>query len=70
MTGSIAAAVISVNQRRGGLRALFETESEGEHRLHPSTADPSLFVTLILLPLLVQWWSVWYREQSPEAVVL
>jgi len=67
MTGSIAAAVISVNQPAvGGLRALFENPSlKGSIAFIPSTADPSLFVTLILLPLLVQWWSVWYPGAEP-----
>jgi SSS family solute:Na+ symporter len=67
MTGSIAAAVVAVNQPAvGGLRALFQHPSlHSSIAFMPSTSDPSLFVTLILLPLLVQWWSVWYPGAEP-----
>jgi solute:Na+ symporter, SSS family len=67
MTGSIAAAVVAVNQPAvGGLRALFQHPSlRSSIDFMPSTSDPSLFVTLLLLPLLVQWWSVWYPGAEP-----
>jgi SSS family solute:Na+ symporter len=33
--------------------------------LFPSMSNPEVFVVLFLMPLLVQWWSVWYPGAEP-----
>jgi solute:Na+ symporter, SSS family len=67
MTGSIAAAVVSVHHPAvGSLAALFSHPNvRGHADFIPSLSDPSTFVTLLVMPLLVQWWSVWYPGAEP-----
>src|SRR5687768_6229232 len=67
MTGSIAAAVFAVNHPAvGGLEALFAHPNlAGKTDFVPSLSDPAIFVTLMVMPLLVQWWSVWYPGAEP-----
>lgn len=67
MAGSIAAAVVAVEHPAvGGLEALFaHPDLRGHIDFVPSLADPSAFVTLLVMPLLVQWWSVWYPGAEP-----
>lgn len=67
MTGSIAAAVVAVHHPAvGSLAALFAHPNvRGHASFIPSITDPSTFVTLLVMPLLVQWWSVWYPGAEP-----
>jgi Na+/proline symporter len=67
MTGSIAAAAVAVHQPAvGGLRGLFANPSvRNDVGFLPSFSDPEALVTLIVMPLLVQWWSVWYPGAEP-----
>jgi solute:Na+ symporter, SSS family len=67
MTGAIAAAVFAVNHPAvGGLHALFSHPNviPKAHFVAPPS-DPAVFVTLLVMPLLVQWWSVWYPGAEP-----
>lgn len=67
MTGSIAAAVVAVHHPAvGGLTALFKHPNVRDHvDFLPRLSDPDAFVTLLVMPLLVQWWSVWYPGAEP-----
>jgi Na+/proline symporter len=67
MTGAIAAAVFAVNHPAvGGLQALFSHPNvTAKAQFIPSFSDPAMFVTLLVMPLLVQWWSVWYPGAEP-----
>jgi Na+/proline symporter len=67
MTGSIAAAVVAVHQPAvGGLGGLFANPGvRNDVGFLPSFSDPEAVVTLIVMPLLVQWWSVWYPGAEP-----
>lgn len=67
MTGSIAASVFAVNHPAvGGLDALFDHPNlAGKTDFVASLSDPAIFVTLMVMPLLVQWWSVWYPGAEP-----
>lgn len=67
MTGSIAAAVVAVHHPAvGGLEALFRHPNVSSHAdFLPRLSDPTAFVTLLVMPLLVQWWSVWYPGAEP-----
>lgn len=67
MVGSIWACVILLNLPEvGGLNQLLSTESiQPKLSFIPDFNDPSLFIPLFLIPLLVQWWSVWYPGAEP-----
>ena len=67
MIGAIAAAVVALDHPAvGGLEGLFSHPNVRDHiAFVPSISDPSVFVTLLLMPLLVQWWSVWYPGAEP-----
>ncbi len=67
MVGSIAAAIYIVNLPEvGGLTALLERpEIASKLHLIPSFSDRDLFITLLVIPIAVQWWSVWYPGAEP-----
>lgn len=67
MIGSIAAAVYIVNLPEvGGLTSLMERPEIIEKLdLIPKFSDQDLFITLLIIPLAVQWWSVWYPGAEP-----
>lgn len=67
MAGAIAAAYFSVNLPEvGGLDALFEHHIVEQHTdLLPNLSDPNAYIPLFIVPLLVQWWSVWYPGSEP-----
>ena len=77
MIGSVAAAYFAVNHVEiGSLSALLEHPNlEGKLSFLPEierTASGALteqsmngWVTLLIVPLLVQWWSVWYPGAEP-----
>lgn len=67
MVGSIAGAIVIVNLPQvGGLEALLTHENvAGKLNLLPDFSDSSLLVPLFIIPLAVQWWSVWYPGAEP-----
>lgn len=66
MVGVIAAAVFLVNLPQvGGLSGLIEQLPAGTLRLLPDFLDTEMLLALLLAPLLVQWWSVWYPGAEP-----
>jgi solute:Na+ symporter, SSS family len=66
MTGSVAAAVYALRHPAvGGLARLFERVPAGTLRLLPDFGDWPLTLTLLVIPLTVQWWSVWYPGAEP-----
>jgi Na+/proline symporter len=67
MVGVIGAAIIIVRMPEvGGLAELVTHEAvEGKLHLIPDLKNSDLFITLFLLPLAVQWWSVWYPGAEP-----
>ena len=77
MIGAVAAAYFAINHEMiGSLGALLEHPNlEGKLSFVPEierTADGALteqslnaWVTLMIIPLLVQWWSVWYPGAEP-----
>jgi Na+/proline symporter len=66
MTGSFAAAYFALKQPEvGGLSGLF-------HRIDPKTlsflpdfSDWSLALSVLIIPITIQWWSVWYPGAEP-----
>jgi solute:Na+ symporter, SSS family len=65
--GAIAAAVYLINLPEvGGLTALLShPEVSAKAAMVPSLADPELLVAAFVVPLAVQWWSVWYPGAEP-----
>ena len=67
MVGSVAAAIYIVNLPEvGGLTALLE-RPEISTKLHliPDLSNRELFISLLVIPIAVQWWSVWYPGSEP-----
>ena len=66
MTGSLAAAYYAVQQPQvGGLDGLFRQIDPQTLRLLPDPSDWGTFVTILIIPITVQWWSVWYPGAEP-----
>jgi Na+/proline symporter len=66
MTGSFAAAVYAVRQPQvGGLVQLFERSDVKTLALLPDFGDWSTALAVFIIPLTVQWWSVWYPGAEP-----
>ena len=66
MTGSVAAAVYAVRQPQiGGLAALFEKTDAKTLALLPDFGDASTALAVFIIPIAVQWWSVWYPGAEP-----
>ncbi|MBC6995310.1 sodium:solute symporter family protein [Neolewinella lacunae] len=67
MVGAVWAAVALVNMPEiGGLDVLF-THPNVVDRLDflPDFNNPEMYVPLFLIPIAVQWWSVWYPGSEP-----
>ncbi|MBK7871522.1 MAG: Na+:solute symporter [Saprospiraceae bacterium] len=67
MIGSVAAAIFIVNMPEiGGLNNLFaHPEVSSKLNVLPDFNDSNVLIPLFLMPLAVQWWSVWYPGAEP-----
>ena len=66
MTGSVAAAVYAVRQPQvGGLATLFARSDLKTLALVPDFGDWSVALAVMIIPLTIQWWSVWYPGAEP-----
>ena len=67
MVGSIGAAVVAVNLPEvGGLEAMFAHESiQSSMNILPDINNREVVITLIIIPLAVQWWAAWYPGAEP-----
>lgn len=67
MVGSVAAAIYLIDLPEvGGLTALISApEVSDKLRLIPDVDNIDLFVAVFLIPIAVQWWSVWYPGAEP-----
>ncbi len=67
MVGSIAAAIVALQHPEvGGLSGLLAHEVLREKlSLFPSFRDTDLLLSVFLIPLTIQWWSVWYPGSEP-----
>lgn len=66
MTGSFAAAYFALQQPQvGGLAGLLEKIDPRTLALVPDFSDWGLTLTVLVIPLTVQWWSVWYPGSEP-----
>ncbi|MEP7119252.1 MAG: sodium:solute symporter family protein [Acidobacteriota bacterium] len=66
MTGSFAAAYYALQQPEvGGLAGLMARTDPKILSLVPDFGDWSLTLSVMVIPLTIQWWSVWYPGAEP-----
>ena len=67
MAGSIGAAYYLVNLPEvGGMTALLNHENvSNKLSILPNFSDTQALITLLIIPLAVQWWSAWYPGAEP-----
>lgn len=67
MAGSIGAAYYLVNLPEvGGMAELMTHENvQGKLAMLPSWSDKEKFITILIIPLAVQWWSSWFPGAEP-----
>lgn len=66
MIGVIGAAFVALSQPQvGGLSSLLTKIDPKTLSLLPDFNDTSLTLTVLVIPLAVQWWSVWYPGAEP-----
>ncbi|MEO6923245.1 MAG: sodium:solute symporter family protein, partial [Bryocella sp.] len=66
MVGVIAAAYVSLDQPAvGGLAGMLSKIDPKTLSLLPDFSDTSLTLTVLVIPLTIQWWSVWYPGSEP-----
>ncbi len=67
MFGAVLAAIVAVQQPEvNGLENLLSNPALQEKiQVLPDFSNPSVWVTLLLIPIAVQWWAVWYPGAEP-----
>ncbi|MFC2097253.1 sodium:solute symporter family protein [Bacteroidota bacterium] len=67
MFGAVLAAVVAVKQPEvGGLSELLSNPIiKDKISFMPDFSDPSVYIPLLIIPIAVQWWSVWYPGAEP-----
>jgi len=66
MTGAVALAYFALRQPEvGGLAGLLAKTDSATLNLVPDFGDWNLTLTVLIIPLTVQWWSVWYPGAEP-----
>ncbi|NNM17764.1 MAG: Na+:solute symporter [Croceitalea sp.] len=67
MAGAIGAAYYLVNMPEvGGIQAILENENvKDKLSILPNFSDKKAVITMLIIPLAVQWWSSWYPGGEP-----
>jgi len=66
MVGVFAAAYVALSQPEvGGLAGLVANIDPSTLRLLPDFSNWSLTLSVLIIPLTIQWWSVWYPGAEP-----
>ncbi len=66
MTGTFAVAYFALKQPEvGGLAGLLAKVDPAKINLMPDFGDWSVALSVMIIPLTVQWWSVWYPGAEP-----
>ncbi|WP_350286688.1 sodium:solute symporter family protein [uncultured Croceitalea sp.] len=67
MAGAIGAAIYLVNiPEVGGLQAVLDNEVvKSKMSILPDFSDKKALITMLIIPLAVQWWSSWYPGGEP-----
>jgi SSS family solute:Na+ symporter len=68
MFGAVLAAVVAVRQPEvqaiGGLKGMLAELGDRVSFL-PDMSNPSVYISLLIIPIAVQWWAVWYPGAEP-----
>ena len=68
MFGAVLAAVVALKQPEiqniGGLSGMIERLGDKTNFI-PDFRNPSMFIPLLIIPIAVQWWAVWYPGAEP-----
>jgi len=67
MFGAVYAAIVALRQPEvGGLGNLLSKLSTTDKlSFFPDFSDPSVYIPLLIIPIAVQWWAVWYPGAEP-----
>lgn len=67
MAGAVYAAYVAVSQPEvGGLTNLISNPVlQDKLEILPDFGNPAVYVPLLIIPLAVQWWAVWYPGAEP-----
>jgi SSS family solute:Na+ symporter len=67
MVGAVGAAIFVLKLPEvGGMEGLLQNPAlHDKFRFLPDFSDREALITLLILPLAVQWWSVWYPGSEP-----
>ncbi|MEO9869489.1 sodium:solute symporter family protein [Ekhidna sp.] len=67
LLGAIYAAYVSLSQPEvGGLKGLLVNDAViGKLDIVPDFSNTSVLISMFIIPLAVQWWSVWYPGAEP-----
>lgn len=67
MFGAVYAAIVALDHPKvGGLGALLQHPNVADKlSFIPDFSDPSVYVPLLIIPIAVQWWAVWYPGAEP-----
>jgi Na+/proline symporter len=67
MFGAVLAAIVATRQPEvGGLGNLLSNPAiASKLTIFPDMTNPSVWIPLLLIPVAVQWWSVWYPGAEP-----
>ena len=67
MFGAVYAAYVAVNQPEiGSLKELIAHPAiQDKLSVLPDFSDPSIWIPLLIIPIAVQWWAVWYPGAEP-----
>ncbi len=67
MVGAVGAAVVALRMPQvGGIKGLLTAEAlQGKLAMLPDFSQTETLIPLFILPLAVQWWSVWYPGAEP-----
>ena len=67
MVGAVGAAVVALNRPEvGGLHGMLSHEMlQGKLSILPDFSNKELLLSVFIIPIAVQWWSVWYPGSEP-----
>lgn len=67
MFGAVYAAVVALRQPEvGGLTNMLSKLADTDKlSFFPEFSDPSVYIPLLIIPIAVQWWAVWYPGAEP-----
>lgn len=67
MAGAVAAAVVALRlpQVKGLSNLISHSDIVGKLNFFPDLSNTDLLVSVFIIPIAVQWWSVWYPGSEP-----